>query len=91
MVFDWDADKAKANLAKYGVAFEAAEDFDISTAVEVIDSRVAYGEERRRAIGFIGRRLHVLIFTRRDGRTRVISLRRANARERKTYDQAKAR
>ncbi|MBW8727280.1 MAG: BrnT family toxin [Inquilinus limosus] len=90
MVFDWDADKAEANLAKHGVAFEAVEDFDISTAVEVVDSRVAYGEERRRAIGFIGHRLHVLIFTRRGSRTRVISLRRANARERRVYDQAKA-
>jgi uncharacterized DUF497 family protein len=90
MVFDWDADKAKANLAKHGVAFEVVRDFDLGSAVEIIDSRMAYGEERRRAIGFIGDRLHVLIFTQRGGRIRVISLRRANARERKSYDQAKA-
>lgn len=89
-MFDWDADKAKANLAKHGVAFESVKEFDLGAAVEVIDDRVAYGEERRRAIGFIGHRLHVLIFTRRGGRIRVISLRRANTRERKAYGQAKA-
>lgn len=87
MVFDWNSDKAEANLAKHGVAFAAVEGFDFDTATDTPDDRLAYGEERRRAIGFIGDRLHALIYTWREGR---ISLRRANARERKTYAQTKA-
>lgn len=90
MVFDWDPDKAEANLAKHGVAFEAIEGFDFDTAADTPDDRLAYGEERRRAIGFIGDRLHALIYTWREGRIRIISLRRANARERKAHAQAKA-
>jgi len=90
VVLDWDADKAKANLTKHGVPFEAAEGFDFSTAFETIDDRFDYGEERWMSIGYIERRLHVLVYIRRGAKTRVISLRRANARERKAYAQAKA-
>ena len=37
------------------------------------------------ATGFIGRRLHVAVFTERGDRVRVISLRRANSREARRY------
>ncbi|MBF0169160.1 MAG: BrnT family toxin [Alphaproteobacteria bacterium] len=40
------------------------------------------------ALGYIGHRLHVLIFTQRGHAVRVISLRKANLREKRDYDQA---
>jgi uncharacterized DUF497 family protein len=89
-VFDWDPDKAETNLAKHGVAFEAAADFDFTTSIIRLDNRTDYGERRWVAVGFIGRRLHVLVFTEREARFRIISLRRANSREGRNYEQAKA-
>ncbi|TSD89083.1 BrnT family toxin [Mycobacterium sp. KBS0706] len=89
-MFEWDEDKAAANLAKHGVAFEAVSDFDFATAIETLDDRFDYRESRWVAIGFIGTDLHVLVYTPRGTDVRVISLRRANARERKAYEQAKA-
>jgi len=89
-MFDWDVDKAKANLTKHGVSFEAADDFDFTASVIRLDNRADYGEPRWVAVGFIRRRLHVLVYTERETRFRIISLRRANSRERRNYEQAKA-
>lgn len=79
--YEWDEDKADANLAKHGVSFESVVDFEWPTAVVNVDDRKDYGEDRYRAFGFIGDRLHSLAFTPRDGKCRVISLRKANRRE----------
>jgi uncharacterized DUF497 family protein len=38
-------------------------------------------------VGFIANRLHVMAFTRRGGNIRVISLRKANKRENRYYDE----
>lgn len=84
-MYIWDDEKAANNLAKHGVAFEAVYDFDWETAHVVEDSRFDYGEPRAIAFGQIGADLHVLICTVRDDLIRVISLRRANRRERALY------
>jgi len=86
MYYEWDENKRAANKAKHGVDFADAERFDWQTAIEVTDSRVPYGEERFIALGHLGKRLHVLIYTRRRGVIRLISLRRANKRERDYYE-----
>jgi uncharacterized DUF497 family protein len=90
MRFEWDEGKRAANLAKHGVDFVAVESFDFASALILTDDRKDYGEERRNALGLIGTRLHVLTFTWRDKTVRVISLRKANAREAKTYERFKA-
>jgi len=46
-----------------------------------VDARRDYGEVRRVALGYLDNRLHVLCFTDTAEGIRVISLRRANARE----------
>lgn len=51
----------------------------------VPDLRRDYGETRLRVFGMIDSRLHVGVITRRGDVTRVISLRRANRREQRTY------
>ena len=80
-MWDWDEEKRKSNLAKHGVDFAAVEYFEWDEAVVELDIRQDYGEVRQRAIGPIGARLCVLVYTRRGGRMRIISLRKANARE----------
>jgi uncharacterized DUF497 family protein len=90
MYYEWDENKRIANLAKHGVDFASAEKFEWDTAIETIDDRFDYGEERWVALGFIGNKLHVLIYSYRADIIRIISLRKANKREREYYEEAKA-
>lgn len=90
MRFEWDEGKRAANRAKHGVDFAAVALFDFASAASVVDDRRDYGEERRIALGLIGSRVHVLIFAWRSETVRVISLRKANAREVKSYGHFKA-
>ena len=62
-------------------------DFDFPSALILRDDRRDYGEARFIALGSIGRRLRVVVYIVIDGGIRVISLRKANARERKRYGQ----
>ena len=50
------------------------------------DTRKDYGECRLCALGFIGERLHNVVFTIRDNIYWIISLRKANKREVKRYE-----
>lgn len=86
MDYEWDEAKRRANIAKHGVDFGTVEDFDFETALVTVDDRYEYGERREIALGLIGGRVHVLIFHRRGTTIRVISLRKANAREAGTYE-----
>jgi len=83
---NWSPIKNAINQRKHKIAFEAAERFDWDTADIEIDDREDYGELRELAYGFIGAVLHALVFTERDGATWVISLRKANKKERENYD-----
>jgi uncharacterized DUF497 family protein len=85
--FEWNDAKAIANLRKHGVSFESAYDFEFETAIEALDTDLPFGEVRHRAYGFIGRKLHVLVYTERATAIRVISLRRATNRERRDYEE----
>jgi uncharacterized DUF497 family protein len=85
----WDEAKRKVNIAKHGVDFAAADAFEWRRAIVVDDRRRAYGERRRIALGVIGPSLYSLVYTRRAGAVRVISLRLASRKERKSYEDAK--
>lgn len=56
-----------------------------ATALMEEDTRKAYGERRFQVLGYIGERLHAMVFTPREGKVHVISLRKANSREVKKY------
>jgi uncharacterized DUF497 family protein len=85
----FDPAKNERNLRLRGISFEKAADFDFDSATFDEDKRKDYGEIRTLALGYIGDTLHALVFTLRDGTIRIISLRRANRKERDRY--AKAR
>ncbi len=88
MKIEFDPVKDDANRRKHGVSLAAVAGMDFEQALVVPDDRRDYDEARFRAIAPIGDRLHVLAFTMRGGGVlRPISLRRANARERKRYEQ----
>ena len=84
--FDWDDAKAASNEAKHGVPFDyAARVFLDEARVDIDASRSADGEDRRKAIGAIERRLYCVVYTMRGSICRIISARRANAKETKAY------
>jgi uncharacterized protein len=85
MKFQWGKEKAEANFRKHGVNFESVTEFDFTTAMVGVDDRFQYGETRLVAVGLIGFRVHVLVYTERGETVRVISLRKANAREIRKY------
>jgi uncharacterized DUF497 family protein len=85
--FSSDPAKNERNIAARGISFDAARDFDFATALIGEDDRRDYGEMREVAFGFIGERIHVLVFTMRGETCHVISLRKANKREVRTYVQ----
>src|SRR5574343_1713786 len=82
MQLTYDPAKSLRNEAERGLPFAMASDFDWSEALVVEDTRNNYKERRFQALGFIGEHLHMLVFTPRGDSVHVISLRRANQRER---------
>lgn len=86
MEIEFDPAKDEANRIKHGIPLSAASGLDLTQAIYFSDRRHPYGEERTVAFAPIAGRLHVLIFTVRGLRMRVISLRKANAREKARYD-----
>ena len=86
MEIEFDPAKTKLNIARHGVDIALAESFEIETALIEIDDRHDYGEIRYIAIGYLTERLHVMVFTIRDQTMRVISLRKANRKERERYE-----
>ena len=64
----------------------AAADFDFENALYAVDDRRDYGETRYVALGMLRDRLHVLCFVETDDGMRVISFRKANAREVRSYE-----
>ena len=91
MQFEWDEAKRRANLEKHGVDFANALEFAWESALVVVDDRFPYGEERRIAFGMFRGCVHVVVHTYRGNVTRMISFRRAIAREIRSYEEAKDR
>ncbi len=72
---------ALANFVRHKIDFADAINFEWDTALETLDDRFDYGEERWVVLGFIGDRLCVMVYTFRPPKIRIISLRKANKRE----------
>jgi uncharacterized protein len=85
----FDPKKSERNLREPGLGFEMVADFDLKSAIFKIDTRKDYGEVRTRALGFIGNTLYAMVFTMRGSALRVISLKKANRKERNRYEKAK--
>jgi uncharacterized DUF497 family protein len=83
--YQWDPDKAKGNLRKHNISFaDAVTVFSDDNAITIEDDLL--GEERLVTIGIdsLGRIL-VVVYTYRESIIRVISARKATAREQQQY------
>ena len=87
--FEWDPEKARANLRKHGVSFEeAASMFGDWLHITRFDPQHSTDEDRFATIGMSTRnRLLVVIHTDREDRVRIISARPANRLEKETYEE----
>jgi uncharacterized DUF497 family protein len=85
MEFEWDETKRAVNIAKHSLDFADAERFDWAAAHIGRDERFDYGEDRFTAYGGLDGDLVVIVFTWRDNKVRIVSVRRANRKERKRY------
>jgi len=89
MEIEFDPAKDARNIRERGLSFRRARDFEFETAIYFMDDRRDYGETRRVAVGYLDRRLHILCFVETEMGIRVISFRKANAREVRKYGKAK--
>ena len=81
MEFEWDEAKDAANRAKHGVGFDVARELRWEDALPEKDVRAEYGEDRFIIYAYRATRLYACVFTLRQDRIRIISLRKANKRE----------
>lgn len=89
MESEHDPAKDAANRAKHGVGlgFGMAV-FEDAGHVILSSMRPIDGEHRYKAVGRVGDRLFTAVHVMRDGRARLISVRRSNAGEQRDYDRA---
>lgn len=83
--YEWDETKRASNIEKHETDFADAVNFDWDAAAYQYVQRS--GERRTIATGLIGGSPHVVVYTMRGDLRRIISMRRANARERRRYEQ----
>jgi len=84
--FEWDDEKARANLAKHKIAFDDAKHiFDAVNVNEDLDVTMDYGEDRFRAVALVNGRLLAVFYVLRGRRRRLISARPATRTEARDY------
>jgi uncharacterized protein len=89
--FQWDDIKAVTNIADHGVSFEAARGvFKDPFALDWLDDRQQYDEDRYAVIGMAESRLLYVAYTMRGEAIRIISARGAEPHERRQYHEDNA-
>jgi uncharacterized protein len=87
MEFEFDPAKDEANRFKHGLRLSFGQRvFDDPVLVLIPSFRQRDGEDRFKAVGLIDGKLHTVVYTMRDQRVRLISVRRSNAGEQRNYD-----
>jgi uncharacterized DUF497 family protein len=88
MKFEWDTNKAAANLSKHGVSFEEAKTiFSDPLYIDFYDPDHSDEEDRYIRIGESSQgRLLIVSYTERGNLIRLISARKATRAEREVYE-----
>lgn len=89
MKFEWNDDKNSMNIEKHGYDFNDACSLFDGDRIEFLDDRKDYGEPRYITLGYVQQRVAVAVYTKRSSDTiRIISLRKANSREKERFENA---
>ena len=87
--FEWDERKAAANLKKHGVSFEEAKSAFYDEGAKLIDDPDHSEDEDRFVLLGLSSNLRILVvchcYRTEENVIRIISARKATARERETY------
>jgi uncharacterized protein len=84
--FEWDDEKARANLAKHRIDFDdAVLVFDDPGVCDDPDGSMDYDEERFKAVGMVEGVVVTVVYCLRGRRTRLISARKPTRQERAIY------
>ena len=86
MKIAYDPIKRDLTLEARGLDMAEAAGIFATELFTVEDDRLDYGETRLMTVGFLGGHMVVLIWTARGTTRRIISLRKANAREKAHFD-----
>jgi uncharacterized protein len=81
----YDPAKRERTLNGRGLDFEDCGKVFAGPKYEGPDNRRDYGEPRTITVGYLHGRMVVIVWTLRDGARRIISMRKANAREKKSF------
>lgn len=81
MEIEFDPAKDARNRRDRGLSLALASDILANRIADTEDTRQDYDEQRRIAFGYVGPRLHCLVYTLRDNTLRPISPRKANRKE----------
>ena len=85
MQITFDEAKDAQNKSKHGLSLFEAEKLEWDDALIWQDTRRDYGETRMIALGAIAERLYCVVYVDREDVCRIISLRKANNKEKKLY------
>jgi uncharacterized DUF497 family protein len=85
MAITYDPAKRERTLRERGLDFEDAAAVFASSTLNIPDLRRNYGEPRINTIGYLDNRMVIICWTPRGDDRRVISMRKANDREKARY------
>lgn len=86
MEFEWDIEKSVYNALKHGVTFEEATQIWEDKYIDFPDHAYSKdGEARNTTFGWIDFKLYVAIWTKRNDKIRIISVRRMRNNEEETF------
>ena len=86
MKVEFDAAKRAWTLKERGLDMARAGELFDGATLTIEDDRMDYGETRYITIGFLDERMVVLVWTPRGDVRRIISMRKANDREKAIYE-----
>ena len=84
---EWNEKKNAKNFARRGLKFEYAQTVFDGPTFTFEDTRFDYGERRLITFGLLESRMVVITHTQRGENIRIISMRKGNKREQKTYQE----
>jgi len=85
MKITFDPVRRAVTLAERGLDFEDDADLFLGDTLDFPDDRQDYGELRMVTVGHLNRRMMIVVWTPRGNARHVISMRKANAREKARF------
>lgn len=91
MQFEWDENKREKVIKERGVdILDAALIFE-GPVVTAVDDRNNYGEQRLKSIGLVGNDVFIVVHTRREDVTRLITAWKGGRSDRTKYEESIAK